>query len=112
MSLPTETETNDTTALLVRARGFIERGWCRAWFARDIHGNESSPCSEHAVAWCMTGALIAADDGIEGANAAATKRLSAAIGGDGLIGVFNDTQETVEPVLAAFDRAIAASREE
>jgi hypothetical protein len=37
----------------------------------------------------------------------ARARLIAAIGGE-YLGEFNDRQETVEPVLAAFDRAIAA----
>jgi hypothetical protein len=33
-SPPTEA-IDETTALLVRARGFIERGWCRHALARD-----------------------------------------------------------------------------
>jgi hypothetical protein len=50
-------------------------------------------------------ALIASDRDRRNARC----RLRAAIGGEN-IGDFNDHQETVEPVLAAFDRAIACGK--
>jgi hypothetical protein len=102
----TQTEVDAATALLVRARGFIERGWCRGALARDMTGIATNPISSGAVAWCPNGALIAArmpnhfKHTVRG-------RLTAATGGYSITG-FNDEQTTVEPILAAFDRAIAA----
>jgi hypothetical protein len=55
----------------------------------------------------MSGALSAAALGISDLDRRrALHRLVAAIGGE-ILWQFNDRQETVEPVLAAFDRAIA-----
>ena len=103
------TEVDETTALLVRARGFIERGWCRGDLARDANGNGVWPTEQQAVAWCAGGALIAAGmpyNVVSILAHPATRRLRAAIAGGNIAG-FNNRQETVEPVLAAFDRAIA-----
>ena len=101
--------TDETTALLIRARGFIVRGWCRNADAKDETGQAVHAGSPEAVAWCAYGALKAAGSYV---SLAAVLRLERAIGGgsgfgEG-IGRFNDLQQTVEPVLAAFDRAIAA----
>jgi hypothetical protein len=100
------TETDETTALLIRARGFLERGWCRGWLAVDARGRSVSETSDRAVRWCAYGALLAAgwDDS---SGHPAYRRLKAAIGGEWVCD-FNNRQETVEPVLAASDRAIAA----
>jgi hypothetical protein len=111
-----ETEADETTALLIRARGFLERGWCRFDFAYDAAGQSVHPKSRHAVAWCVNGALIAAGvpswldnpDSRSYDDHPAVRRLEAAMGGWMGIGGFNNRQETVEPILAAFDRAIAA----
>jgi len=107
----TETvEIDETTALLIRARGFLERGWCRNAVARDAAGNGVWPTDEKAVAWCAGGALIGAGmhhDLVSCLTHPAVRRLWAVIGDD-CIAPFNNRQETVEPVLAAFDRAIAA----
>ncbi|HXP05507.1 MAG TPA: hypothetical protein VN808_15415, partial [Stellaceae bacterium] len=51
---------DDATALLIRARSFIKRGWCRHSAAVDENGVEVHPTSERAVAWCAIGALDAA----------------------------------------------------
>jgi hypothetical protein len=106
-SAPPITETDETTALLILARSLVERGWCREALARDRKGRWVHPTAGSAVAWCASGALIAA------AGAAfdlcwlpASNRLEAAIGGEDIC-IFNNRQESVEPVLAAFDRAIA-----
>ena len=93
-NLPT-TEVDETTALLVRARGLLERGWCRGVTAIDATGEHVYPASDRAAAWCAIGALEA----VGGNYYLAIDRLRAAIGG-GDICVFNNTQETVEPVLA------------
>ncbi len=97
---------DDTTALLIRARGFIERGWCRET-GQDANGELVQARSERAVAWCAVGALMAAGVDNKGFwDHPATLRFVAAI--DGMsIPDFNDAQSTVGPVLAAFDRAIA-----
>ena len=106
--------TDETTALLIRARGFVERGWCRIPLAVDSDGNDVIPTNERAVAWCMYGALYAAGFSESPGyfstpenRLPAVRRLRAAIGG-GSIAHFNKRQKTVEPILAAFDRAIAA----
>ena len=101
--------TDETTALLIRARGFIARGWCRTANAQDAKGFVVSVHSEHAVAWCMAGALMAAGMSRDYGHPA-YQRLKCAVGGELVLG-FNDRQKTVEPILAAFDRAIAAGGE-
>ena len=45
-----------TTDLLIRARGFIERGWCQNAAAKNTDGIGIDPRSERAVAWCPAGA--------------------------------------------------------
>lgn len=104
---PPLTETDETAALLIRARAFVKRGWCQGELALDVEGNPVNPRSEWAVSWCMSGALIAA--GVDELGHSAFRRLSDAISRfSSFIPAFNDHQETVEPILAAFDRAIAA----
>jgi hypothetical protein len=98
---------DETTALLIRARGFLVRGWCRGALAIDDDGKIVDPKSERAVAWCADGALVAAGLGPDRRSHPAMRRLLATIDCRD-IGIFNNRQETVEPVLAAFDRAIAA----
>jgi hypothetical protein len=105
-SVPSTEVIEETTALLIRARSFLVRGWCRGAHARDAADDEVMPTSERAVAWCMFGALVAAGWDIRHTRHPAYHRLSAATNDEGA--AFNDRQTTVEPVLAAFDRAIAA----
>ena len=58
--LPQTTPLDETTTLLIRARNFIQRGWCRAAIARDADGNHLMDArSADAVAWCSIGALEA-----------------------------------------------------
>lgn len=107
--------TDETTDLLIRARSFIERGWCRGTSAaQDVEGNPVSWSDARAVSWCLQGALLAAGmPRLATLSHPAQRRLLCAIGDNpdfpqiGLIG-FNNSQQTVESVLAAFDRAIAA----
>jgi hypothetical protein len=100
---------DDATELLIRARSFIERGWCRDMGAVDENGVEVHATSPLAVAWCALGALDAA--GIpylyhrQHGPHPAYWRLKVAIGAERPMD-FNAAQETVEPVLAAIDRAI------
>jgi hypothetical protein len=99
-------QVDETTAMLIRARGFLERGWCRGVHARDVAGDRVQPTSEKAVAWCMIGALMAAGWETHHTGHPAYQRLAAATNDEGA--EFNDRQKTVEPILAAFDRAIGA----
>jgi hypothetical protein len=103
-----ETEIMDeATALLIRARALLAQGWCRRAPARNLFGFEVDPLSRRAVAWCMSGALWAARlTASDMDRHRARCRLLAAIGGVPVVD-FNDAQETVEPILAAFDRTIA-----
>ena len=105
---------DETTALLIRARSFVARGWCRYRQAEDSNGDRCYPFDDRAVAWCAYGALLAA--GLQRFNPPyawhehpAIVRFHAATGGE-LIDHFNNRHEIVEPVLAAFDRAIAAGQ--
>jgi hypothetical protein len=100
-------EVDETTALLIRARGFIERGWCRHADAKDRFGWSIEPTSDRAVEWCAYGALRAAGWSNGDRDHPALHRLQAAINSR-RIAAFNNRQETVEPILAAFDRAITA----
>jgi hypothetical protein len=97
------------TEILIRARSFLQRGWCRDKGAVDENGIEVHPTSERAIAWCALGALDAA--GIPYLHHQhgwhpAYRRLQGVIGLERLMD-FNARQEAVEPVLAVFDRAIA-----
>ncbi len=102
---------DEATELLIRARSFIERGWCRDKAAVDVNGLEVHATSKRAIAWCTLGALDAA--GIpylyhrEHGCHPAYWRLKVAIGDERPLD-FNARQETSGPVLEAFDKAIAA----
>jgi hypothetical protein len=102
-------EQSDATRLLIRARSLLLRGWCRDKGAVDENGVEVHPTSDRAIAWCALGALDAA--GIpylyhQHGPHPAYRRLQDQIAPERLMD-FNARQEAVEPVLAAFDRAIA-----
>jgi hypothetical protein len=101
------------TALLIRARSFLERGWCREAAAVDMDGCEVDPTDPNAISWCAYGALMAAGIPDDGTDDSAFVRLDKEMCDEGLgadsVGHFNDAQETVEPILAAFDRAIRSA---
>jgi hypothetical protein len=104
-----ETEADEATALLVRARALVARGWCRWTPARNRFRFAVSPYSRSATRWCMSGALDAAaliSSDLDRRRAVIRLRVAM---GDVPIACFNDAQKTVEPILEAFDRAIAAS---
>jgi hypothetical protein len=99
---------DETTALLIQARGLLKRGWCRNASARNGLGIPVSPYSKWATAWCASGALNAAAGLSCQVQTRARNRLADAMGG--FIAFFNDAQKTVEPILAAYDQAIAKER--
>jgi hypothetical protein len=104
------TEVDGTTALLIRARGFVERGWCQRTNAQDARRFPVPIWDKRAAAWCAAGAVFAAGVAPDNWRHPAFVRLKAAIGANVGVHDFNDSQRTVEPVLAAFDRAIAAGQ--
>ena len=98
---------DDVTKLLIEGRARIERGWTTYAQGRDKDGNEVDPCSETAVAWCAYGALCAAfGDDIPGNHPAAERLMKVGMKGEPWA-FFNNRQSSPEPVLDAFDRAIA-----
>src|SRR5271170_6750272 len=88
-------EVDETTEILIRARGFLERGWCQNTLARDADGNAIEPISERAVAWCAIGAVDAIRIPCNMGVKPALRRLEAATGEP--INDFNDRQKTVGP---------------
>lgn len=106
-----------TREILIAARALIatpER-WTQGDRARDAAGAPIDPCDPRAVCWCISGALEAADpsgsdmDGFIGA-ALALEKVIVGLGHRAAIGDFNDAPErTHAEVLAAFDKAIAAT---
>jgi hypothetical protein len=97
--------------ILKAARELLAKpgAWTKGALARTESGAECAYFSADAACFCATGALNRAEDSgfiITDEWLAAEAALREACGGitppD-----FNDAQESVEPVLAAFDRAIA-----
>lgn len=82
----------------------IERGWIR-----------HKRFDEKTGACCAAGAIIIATENAHGPRYMQMVRAferAANPSGATFIGDFNDAQSSVEPVLAAFDRAIAAAEAE
>jgi hypothetical protein len=104
-------DNSDATELLIKARALVERGWCRGKLAVDANGEEVDVASEQAVAWDAIGAIRLLEISMGHRPASeALRRLTIAVGPIWKwVGAFNDDQESVYPILAAFDRAIAAS---
>ena len=104
-----EIKVDEPTAILIRARDFIERGWCRYFYVKDRLGIPVPATCRWAVSWCAVGAIQAATSSAAHREAhEACTRLRNVMGDVDII-VFNDRQKSVESVLAAFDRAIAAT---
>lgn len=99
---------DETTRLLIEARGFIERGWCKGAQARDREGNLADPKSNEAVAWCLYGALVAA--GVPYGyqiDHLAVRRVNSVVDFD--IAGFNNVQVDRAPILAVLDAAIGSN---
>jgi hypothetical protein len=104
-----EIEVDEATAILIRAREFIGRGWCRYFHAKNRLGIPVPAMCRWAASWCAVGAIQAATSyGTTPEVQEAYARLRNVMGSADIT-VFNDRQKSVESVLAAFDRAIAAA---
>jgi hypothetical protein len=81
--------------------------WTKGHYAKNSSGYQVYPFEPEAACFCSYGAMsrFAAEGGTANLHAAEDAVRAQVPNGD-LIG-FNDAQESVEPVLAAFDRAIA-----
>lgn len=103
-------ELDADAALLVRAKGFLQKGWCRNAQGRRADGCYVDPESDEAVSWCAYGALVRAgmkNDSLP-KDAPALRHLMTAIRCEDVgPGVWNNSQKSVEPILKKFDEAIA-----
>lgn len=108
-------------AVLVAAKSLLQRGWCQGWYAR----SSWRACwadDSNAIAWSAYGACCRAAVDVA-VNREAGRILVAYMQTSGdpayehaleygsdesILDAFNDTQESVEPVLALFDKTLAA----
>lgn len=97
-----------TVEVLREARRLIaERGWTQGEYARDAAGRACEPVGATPRCYCSIGALIAASQN-DGGYAQAFGALLSAIG-NGVVAWNDEPRRSVEDVLRAFDRAIAAA---
>lgn len=95
-------------SVLIAARKMIEnkKNWHQGGYARDADGEQCHWTNEHAVAFCMMGAvrrsLPARQKDCDGPREAIEAQIRPL-----RVGEFNDSHTHAE-VLAVFDRAIAA----
>jgi hypothetical protein len=93
---------------LVEARGRLAPpgAWTKGEFARDADGHAVDSLDPAAVCFCAAGAIDATTAGDFNLYSAARDALMEDMDSRGLAH-FNDTQNSVEPVLAQFDKTIA-----
>lgn len=104
--------------ILVQARGYIEKGWCKGYEATTSSGIPVSPVHPGAAHWDIYGSLKAAL-GVEyltvdmryGEPAAQAERLLREVVSDDFLASWQDAR-TKEEVLAAFDKAIELADKE
>ena len=105
----------ETVEILEKARALIsdKNRWAKGYFAKDKAGRNCSTRSQDAVCFCSLGALCKVMDihfmDVTGKPATEALRKEVPAGTD--IAGFNDSGSHAE-VLALFDRAIAAARED
>jgi hypothetical protein len=108
-------------AMLREARSLLHRGWSRGAQARDAQGRVALPWSDEAASWSLLGALLAtwqvhdmedADFVAHRADARALGDATEALGaatGTAALDRWNDAEgRSVNEVVAAVDRALAA----
>ena len=83
------------------------KNWTQDTYARDVHGEPTSPESMDAVCWCSLGALKKTDSYLEGAGL--LLRSISGVSKHPFIPSFNDTR-THEEVMAMWDRAIELAK--
>ncbi len=106
-------EKTETIATLMLARDLLARpnGWTQHAYARDARGCDIELMSPRATSFCMLGALRRAG----GTQALwwPKRALEEIVGEWGMaVAHFNDSAQSPDDVLAAFDRAIELVREE
>jgi hypothetical protein len=101
---------SEVVEALKNARARIMCGWTRGMSACDAEGTCVSPDDPSAVRWCAVGALDALPceaEVFELAWTAVKQQVPRGPRNEAqLISTFNDQQESVEPVVHLFDRAI------
>ena len=99
------------TEILIAAREKIERGWTQGAHARDRRGKSTPASRGSAVCWCPQGAIGAVSPPEEWKKYRDALGLLEAAVGTNLIPSWNDIPgRTQAEVLAAFDKAIEASK--
>lgn len=104
---------------LQAARALItpREAWCQGMFGADKNGDGTPWDAPAAVRWCMGGACLKTAPGDYDQQEQMIKALATVIGPsefDGPLGIVcqANNNSTHEQVLAYFDKAIAAAREE
>lgn len=111
---------SETAEILKKAKALlVEKGWTKECYARGADGEYRLPTSPEATCFCVFGAVQAADGADEscdlspeGWQARRVLTLAAVTRGYLHVPWFNDAQESVEPILALFDDAIAMAEAE
>jgi hypothetical protein len=92
---------NEIDRILNDAADFVERGWCQYAMAVDALGNVVSDDDDTACAWCATGAILRASDGMDHFFPHALKALARYIGVKE-VSLWNDAEaRTADEVIAA-----------
>lgn len=103
-----------TLDVLIAARAKIDRGWCKGAWAQDSMGRACGATSQRAQSWCLLGAVLAAEghggNWLETHTPPALFALQDANPVGGPWPLWNDAQESVRPILALLNHAIAAER--
>lgn len=95
---------------LEQAKARLRQGWCRNQYAANVFGGYATPSSSDACRWCLVGSVLRAGDDVS----MSAERVSEVI--DELcndlpfnyvsLSLFNDEQDSVEPVVAVVDKTI------
>lgn len=101
---------SETADILRKAKALVEKGWCRGCYAKAANGARRGRWDDDATKFCMLGALFRAvgPDSYAGFELVADILLRQT--GGFRLDTFNDQQRNKRPILAAFDRAIAAEK--
>lgn len=110
---------SDPVAVLTRAKGLIETGWCKGAEARDSEGMPVRVSNPRAVSWCLRGAVSKAADELtpfQGDYAGALRAYNRAYGcltkvcHPSPVAVNDDPSTTLQGVVARLDSAIEVAK--